>query len=508
MSAKAVMVQGTASHVGKSVLTAALCRIFQQDGYRVAPFKSQNMALNSFVTHEGGEMGRAQVFQAKACKIPPTIDMNPILLKPTSDVGAQVVVRGKPIGNMVAEEYHRRKPELMGIVRESYNRLAAASDIVVIEGAGSPAEVNLRDRDIVNMPVAEMAQAAVLLVANIDIGGVFAQIIGTLDLLRDWERALVKGIIINKFRGDLSLFLDGVEFIEQRTGVPVLGVVPYFTDIPVEEEDSLAPERAERRRRRAGEDQIDIAVVFLPHVSNFTDFDALEREPDVVVRYVRTADELDGADCIILPGSKSTIGDLLKIREVGIERRIKTLADDGTPVVGICGGYQMLGTRIFDPLRTESELTEVAGMGLLNVETRFAEEKTTAQTKARAIAGVEFVGGVPDTFFDGYEIHAGVTTRGEGSQPILEITERQGCAISEPDGAVSGDGHIWGCYLHGMFDSRVFRRQFVNDLRRRKGLAPLEVADEPEVDPLDELAKRVRENLNMPLLYQCAGLSR
>lgn len=508
MSVKAIMVQGTASHVGKSVLTAALCRIFQQDGYRVAPFKSQNMALNSFVTHEGGEMGRAQVFQAKACKIPPTIDMNPILLKPTSDVGAQVVVRGKPIGNMVAEEYHRRKPELMGIVRESYTRLAAASDIVVIEGAGSPAEVNLRDRDIVNMPVAEMAQAAVLLVANIDIGGVFAQIIGTFDLLKDWERALVKGIIINKFRGDLSLFLDGVEFIEQRTGVPVLGVVPYFTDIPVEEEDSLAPERADRRRRRAGEDEIEIAVVFLPHVSNFTDFDALEREPDVVVRYVRTADELDGADCVILPGSKSTIGDLLKIREVGIESRIKSLAGDGTPVVGICGGYQMLGTRIFDPLRTESELMEVAGMGLLNVETTFAAEKTTTQTKARALAGSQFVGGVPDTVFDGYEIHMGVTTRGEDTQPILEITERQGCSISEPDGAASGDGRIWGCYLHGMFDSPVFRRQFVNDLRQRKGLAPLELALTPDVDPLDELAKRVRENLNMPLLYQCAGLSR
>lgn len=502
MPAKAIMIQGTASYVGKSVLTAALCRIFSQDGYRVVPFKSQNMALNSWVTFEGGEMGRAQVFQAKACKVPPSVDMNPILLKPTTEVGAQVIVSGKSVGNMDAKEYHRRKPEFMQVVRESFKRLAANSDIVVIEGAGSPAEVNLRANDIVNMPIARMAQAPVLLVGNIDIGGVFAQIIGTLDLLEDWERSLVKGLIINKFRGDLSLFQDGIDFIEKRTGLPVVGVVPYFTDIPIEEEDSLAPERAERRKRKAGKDQVDIAVVFLPHISNFTDFDALELEADVVVRYIRTAAELEGADCIILPGSKSTISDLETLRRVGIVDRVVALASNGTPVVGICGGYQMLGKRIHDPMRTESETTEVDGMGLLEVETTFYSEKTTTQTKARFIdSGVFFCFHLASEL-DGYEIHMGKTTLGSGCQPLLETTQRQGHPVSEFDGAVSPNGLVFGCYLHGLFDNQPFRRDFINALRERKGLAPLTIITEKSEDPLDRLAERVRANLNMPLVYE------
>ncbi|NCO35470.1 MAG: cobyric acid synthase CobQ [Armatimonadetes bacterium CG2_30_59_28] len=506
MSAKTIMVQGTGSYVGKSVIAAALCRIFTQEGLRVAPFKSQNMALNSWVTADGGEMGRAQVFQAKAAKVAPSIDMNPILLKPTSDVGAQVVVQGKAIGNLTAEEYHRRKPELMGLVQAAFDRLSDRSDLIVIEGAGSPAEVNLRANDIVNMPIAHMANAPVLLVGNIDVGGIFAQIVGTLDLLDAVDRDRVKGIIVNKFRGDLSLFEDGVDFLEKRTGLPVLGVIPYFTDIPVEEEDSLAPERARHRRASAQADQLDIAVVFLPHISNFTDFDALEVEPDTLVRFVRHAEELDGTDCIILPGSKSTIADLRRIREAGIADRIVGAARAGVPIFGVCGGYQMLGRVIRDPSCTEADVQEVRGLGLLDVETEFVSEKVTTQSRASIIGGGEFFDGYDGPELEGYEIHMGESAIGDGVRPALEITQRQGESVSVSDGAVSADGRVFGCYLHGLFDNAEFRRHFLNVLRRRKGLLPLDAATEVGEDSIDRLAEHVRQSLNMPILREIVGL--
>jgi adenosylcobyric acid synthase len=344
----------------------------------------------------------------------------------------------------------------------------------------------------------------VLLVANIDVGGVFAQIVGTLELLEDWERRLVRGLVINKFRGDLSLFRSGVEFLEERTGVPVLGVVPYFTDIPIEEEDSLAPERAVRHGQQARADEVDVAVVFLPHISNFTDFDALEAEPDVLVRYVRRAEELDGADCVILPGSKSTIADLQVIRRAGIADYLQRMARQGTPVVGLCGGYQMLGRKVYDPQHTESDTDETDGLGLLDVETTFEPTKVTTQTTARLLGRGPFFDPLQGREVEGYEIHMGRTT--EGRPSALEIIRRQGQPAGEVDGAVSENGLVFGCYLHGLFDSSGFRRHFLNVLRQRKGLAPLTTAPDERPDPLDELAHRVRQSLNMPLLYQIVGL--
>ena len=500
---KAVMVCGTASDVGKSVLSAGLCRILTRRGLSVAPFKSQNMALNSAVTPEGGEIGRAQAMQAQACGIPPHIDMNPVLLKPNSDTGSQVIVQGRAVGNMTVREYNAYKPQAFERVRESFDRLRARCDFVVIEGAGSIAEINLKAHDIANLRVAQMAGSPVILVADIDRGGVFAQIVGTLELLEPHERALVRGVVINKFRGDPSLLGPGIEFVERRTGVPVLGVVPYFTGIRLPEEDSVA---LQRRRSwiddRGSKSRVDVGVVRLPRISNYTDFDALEAEPDVALRYIETADDVAGLDLLILPGSKSTLADLAFLAERGLLGAIR--AFEGA-VAGICGGFQMLGLRVLDPLGVESSIREAEGLALLDAETTMLAEKETHQAEGvLSPAGGLLAPGWSGTL-SGYEIHMGETRVGPGSLPFATVTRRSGREVAVADGAVSPDGRVFGTYLHGIFDNDGFRTAFLNRLRRGKGVAEREVATAAP-DPFDLLADHLERHLDMERLLAVCGV--
>lgn len=495
MAAKAIQICGTGSGVGKSVIVAGLCRIFLQDGFKVAPFKAQNMSLNSFVTHEGGEIGRAQAMQAAACRLKPSVDMNPILLKPTSDTGSQVILRGKPVGNMSAMEYKDYKDRARAEVLHSFNRLKKNFEIIVIEGAGSPSEVNLKSHDIVNMKMAAAADAPVILVGDIDRGGVFAWLIGTLDLLTKKEQKMVKGFIINKFRGDKRLLGSGINFLEKRTGVEVLGVIPYFKDIRIPEEDSVALE--ERRQvtgeKRQGAKKVDVAVIKLPYTSNFTDFDALEDEPDVRLRYISDKDELDGADVIIIPGTKNTVKDLIWLRRSGLAAKISSVLDSGlqTILIGICGGYQMLGRVIQDPGGVESTLVEIEGLGLLPISTEFKPEKVLSQTKAVEIdTGIEL---------EGYEIHHGRTINLEACSPVFKIRDQK-----RIDGTRIENGRIWGTYLHGVFGNAAFRRNFLNKTREEIGLGPLPAGNNrfDLEDELDKLAELVRNNIDMKLLYK------
>ncbi len=403
-NAKTLMIQGTSSSVGKSILVTALCRIFAQDGYRVAPFKSQNMALNSFVTAEGGEMGRSQVVQAEAAGVAPTVDMNPVLLKPEADTFCQVIVRGKVARKLHAGEYRRYSPCLLGVVEDSLERLRSAYDIVVIEGAGSPAEINLKDREIVNMRIARMAHAPVLLAGDIDRGGVFASLIGTLELLDKDEKDYVKGFIINKFRGDLKLLQPGLDFLEERTSKPVLGVVPYMRDIQIAQEDSVYLD--ERTEDQSPHD-LDIAIIRFPHISNYDDFDPLEEESRV--RYITRPEEMGSPHLVILPGTKSTLSDLRYLRETGLADEVLRQAGAGTPVVGICGGYQMLGKGILDPQKVESSGGGALGLGLLDIETTSAAEKATSQVRARVSADRGLLAGMRGLEVVGYEIHMGQT---------------------------------------------------------------------------------------------------
>ncbi|MCZ7832879.1 cobyric acid synthase [Atlantibacter hermannii] len=490
-----IMLQGTASDVGKSTLVAGLCRIFFQDGYRTAPFKSQNMALNSGITPDGKEMGRAQVFQAEAAGIAPDVRMNPILLKPTSDRKAQIVLMGKVASDMDAVSYHDYKPTLRETVREVYRSLAAEYDVMVLEGAGSPAEINLRDRDIVNMGMAELAQCPVILVADIDRGGVFAAIYGTLALLQEHERWRVKGVIINKFRGDVALLTSGLEQIEALTGVPVLGVMPWL-DVSLEDEDGVVLQRG--KYRDVTERPLEIAVIQLPHISNFTDFNPLAAQPDVRVRYVTAPHQLNDADLLLLPGSKNTLGDLQWLRESGLAEALLARHQAGTPVMGICGGYQMLGATIIDDV--ESGLGERPGLGLLDVTTRFAREKVT--TRVTGVTAENFSGVLQrcgQQSVIGYEIHMGETTRGAGVQPMLTFSDRV-------DGAISPDGQTAGCYLHGLFDNGGFTRALLDTLRQRKGLEPWdgEVLDYAahKARQFDLLAQQMREHIDIERIYQ------
>ncbi len=481
--AKTIMIQGTMSSAGKSFLTAALCRIFKQDGYSCAPFKSQNMALNSYVTVDGLEMGRAQAVQAEAAMTEPSADMNPILLKPTGDASSQVVVNGKARGNMRAAEYFRYKKELVPEITAAYQRLAARYDIIVIEGAGSPAELNLKKDDIVNMGLAKILHAPVLLVGDIDRGGVFAQLLGTLELLEEDERQLVKGLVVNKFRGDRRLFADGVEILEKRSGKPVTGVIP-FIDCDIEDEDSLS----ERLRRKTADGAIDIAVIRLPRISNFTDFDVFSRFPGVSVRFVEKAGELGDPDMIILPGTKNTLADLRHIRENGIEAAVKQCSAGGVPVFGICGGYQMLGETISDPDGAE-EGGSIAGMGLLNASTVFSKEKIRRRTEGN-FAKIEGVfAGLFGKRFSGYEIHMGSTDSGD--PPLLSC-----------GGAARGN--VYGCYIHGLFDSGEITGEIVKALYERKGLK----YTNPGYDnalyrqrQFDRMADEVRRNMDMEFIY-------
>jgi len=502
-SPRALMFVGTASDVGKSVLNAGFCRILRNRGLSVAPFKSQNMALNSFATPEGGEIGRAQAVQAQACRIPPHTDMNPVLLKPNSDTGSQVIVQGKVVGNMSVKEYNAFKPEAFRTVEESFERLRSAHDFIVIEGAGSIAEINLKSHDIANLRIAEMADCPCILVADIDRGGVFAQIVGTLELLEPGERERVKGVIINKFRGDPSLLGPGIEFVEKRTGVPVLGVVPFFTHFRIPEEDSVALEkRAKGNRQRAKGKTVTIGVVRFPRISNYTDFDALEGEPDVDLRYVREPGEIDGLDILILPGSKSTIGDLAFLVKQGLFQAIREFSGQ---VVGICGGYQILGRRVKDPHGVESAVTEADGLGLLDVETVLLTEKETHQAEARLLSAAALAAPGCVGTVSGYEIHMGETALGPGAQPFAQLVRRSGSDVAIPDGAVSSDGRVFGTYLHGIFDNHGFRTAFLNRIRREKGL-PTQSAESRVEDPFDLLAEHLERHLDMESLLRICGI--
>jgi adenosylcobyric acid synthase len=504
MTAKTLMIQGTASSAGKSLLVAALCRIFRQDGVRVVPFKAQNMALNSFVTREGHEMGRAQVVQAQAAGLEPHVDMNPILLKPEQDARSQVVVMGKPWATLAAGAYYQHKGELWSVVTAALDRLRERYDLVIIEGAGSPAEINLRESDIVNMAVARYATAPVLLVGDIDRGGVFASLVGTMVLLEEDERRLIKGFVINKFRGDLRLLQAGLSMLEERAKVPVLGVVPFIRDLQIAEEDSVALGEPLRRLRIKPSQgcEVDIAVVRLPRISNFDDFDALALEEGVQVRFVDGPDRLGHPQAVILPGTKSTIADLLWLRRVGLARAICELAEEGIPVVGICGGYQMLGRTICDPDGVESAEGQVEGLGLLPVDTVFEAAKATYQARARIETARGFFAEIEGQEIEGYEIHMG---HSRGGEPAFRLLSRGDQPVETPDGAVDERGRVFGTYLHGLFDNPNLRRAWLRSLgwdAAFSGLSMIEVREQA----YDRLARQVRESLDMERVYQIVGL--
>lgn len=501
--AKAIMIQGTMSNAGKSLLAAGLCRIFKQDGYRVAPFKSQNMALNSFITEDGLEMGRAQVMQAEAAGIKPSVLMNPILLKPTNDVGSQVIVNGEVLGTMSARDYFAYKKQLIPKVMEAYHKLEEAYDIIVIEGAGSPAEINLKKEDIVNMGMAKQAKAPVLLVGDIDRGGVFAQLIGTVMLLEEDERKMVKGMIINKFRGDKTILDPGVVSLEEKAGIPVVGVAPYM-ELEVEDEDSLTERFSSNQEIGA----IDIAIIRVPRISNFTDFNALEMISGVSLRYVKSVSELKNPDMIILPGTKNTMEDLLWLRQNGLEAAILKKAAEGKIIFGVCGGYQMLGEKLSDPDGVEAG-GEIKGLGLLPMETVFRNSKTRTRVfgtfpkvdgALSALTGIEL---------EGYEIHMGESVLLEGAHPFTEITDRvQNTA--KKDGAYSGN--VYGSYVHGIFDKEEVAKSVVKAIGERKGLdvsqmTGMDFAAFKETQ-YDKLADGLREHLDMKKIYEIleAGL--
>lgn len=474
-----LMVQGTMSNAGKSVLTAALLRIFRQDGYRAAPFKSQNMALNSFITKDGSEIGRAQAMQAEAAGIEADVRMNPVLLKPTSGEGSQVIVNGKPWADMKAREYYREKHKLIPAVMEAYRSLSEEQDIIVIEGAGSPAEINLREGDFVNMGLAEAVDAPVLLAGDIDRGGVFAQLYGTVALLREEERARVKGLVVNKFRGDKKLLDPGLERLEELCGIPVAGVVPFLA-LDIDEEDSLSGRLSRVERNKA----VDLAVIRLPYLSNYTDFSVFERDENVSVRYVKHPFDLGNPDMIILPGTKSTISDLRWLRESGFEALIKKAVSRGALLFGICGGFQMLGEEILDPSGMEGG-GKIRGMGYFPFRTRFMEEKTTRQVKG-VLSRIEGpLSGMNGKTFQGYEIHMGVS----GENPV-----------------VTGSDQVYGSYVHGLFDEPGISRAVIDALLTRKGLDPeagtLISPEDYKNQQYDKLADTVRKSLDMERIYR------
>ena len=499
MTSKTLMIQGTASHVGKSVITAAFCRMFARAGYRVAPFKAQNMSNNSFVTRQGGEMGRAQVFQAQAAGIEPHVDMNPVLLKPDADTSAQVVVLGRAVDTMDVGQYHAYQGQAWKAVQAAFKRLHDEYELVIIEGAGSPAEINLRSRDIVNMKVAALADAPVLLVGDIERGGVFASLVGTMALLTPSERRRVRGFLINKFRGDRSLLTPGLEYLEKRTKVPVLGVLPYVFGLPVEEEDAVV---LDSRPGQGSERAIDIGVVHLPHISNATDFEPLRQAPDVSVRYIETVEGFGQPDVVILPGTKSTTADFEWMQNQGIAARILDHARSGGWTIGICGGYQMLGREIRDPAGIESQREAVAALGLLPVITIFEERKRLVQTEATCLLpGLE---GVP---VRGYEIHQGRTTAGDTIAPAFELTRLLDMPVTQTDGSATGV-ECFGTYLHGLFDHAQFRRAYLNRLREHKGMASLpQHAYDTRPKDFDQLADWLRDAVDVPRLCALTGLA-
>lgn len=495
--AKAIMIQGTMSNVGKSLLAGAFCRIFAQDGYKVAPFKSQNMALNSFITKEGLEMGRAQVMQAQAAGIEPSVLMNPILLKPTSDVGSQVIVNGKVLGNMKAREYYTHKKELIPHIMSAYRRLEEKYDIIVLEGAGSPAEINLKSQDIVNMGMAKLAKSPVILAGDIDRGGVFAQLAGTMMLLEPQEQELVKGLIVNKFRGEREILSPGLTMLEEISKRPVLGVVPYM-HLDIDDEDSLS----QRLDQNMAGGKIDIAVIRFPRISNFTDFNFLSSIKGVSVRYVSCVSQLKNPDILFLPGTKNTMGDLQWLRECGLEAQIKKFASRGGVIFGICGGYQMLGEEIKDPANAEHG-GSMAGIGLLPAVTVFEQEKATTQAKGYFSKVDGALSGLSGVFIEGYEIHMGRTVLQAG-QGLVHFTETNGQEVSQMEGCQRGN--VYGSYLHGIFDGEQAVQKLLEGLCKVKGISIGDIKpisqQEYRENQYDLLAQGVRENVEMDKIYE------
>ncbi len=546
MKARPIMLQGTSSNVGKSVLAAAFCRIFYQDGFHTAPFKAQNMALNSAVTPDSGEIGRAQYVQAEAAGVKPTVDMNPILMKPKQDMAAQIVVLGKPYADMTAKEYRNNfLINAHGLVQGCIDRLKEEYQVLVIEGAGSPVEVNLKDRDIVNMKTAELADSPVVLVADIDRGGVFAALIGTIELLEPEERKRIKGFIINKFRGDIDLLTPGLDFLEQRTGIPVLGVIPYIHNHGIDEEDSvwLSERNSERTTDRHIQDSnqvaVDIAIVQYPRISNFTDFHPLLRLPDTRVRFIKAGEPIGDSDIIILPGTKNTILDLQYLREHQYDEQISRHLQLGKRVIGICGGYQMLGRELCDPEGTEAGQGDYPGLGLLPIVTTFAHEKSTYQVETvisaagRLDPGSELdsesavasslesklksqvVSHNQEQTLRGYEIHTGKTELTDDweqiGQPLLQIIKRSGKQCTVTDGFITTDGRVWGSHVHGLFDNVSFLRKLMNQMRQEKGMPVLmeeQFTTYQREQSYNQLADIVRKSIDMKRLYEIVGLGR
>lgn len=501
--AKRVMFQGTSSHVGKSILCTAFCRILTQDGYNTAPFKAQNMALNSYVTRSGGEIGRSTVAQAEAAGADPIVQMNPVLLKPTGNSCSQVILLGQSVGNYSASDYQNKySQQAWASVKEALAYMETHYDALVIEGAGSPAEVNLKKNDIVNMRIAKECHAPVFLIADIDRGGALASIVGTLMLLDEDERALVKGLIINKFRGDITLLEPALSFLKERTGVPVLGVIPYLDKLGIDDEDSVSLQDMPSDHVMR---DIHIAVMQTPKISNFTDFDALNHEPDVNVRFVQQGDMIGHPDLIMLPGSKNTTEDLLYLKRQGYAKEICELAEEGVPVIGICGGYQMLGEKVCDPLHVESENDEVEGLGLLPYETSMHGKKNTYQV----LFDCEELPFLDMKFsakgMRGYEIHMGETTLTKAAQALFHITQRSESPVDLMDGFINEKHNVFGTYCHGIFDNDEIRRAVINALRRRKGLEDLPIQFRYRTykeSEFDRLANTVRKNFDMDAFYK------
>ncbi len=495
-----IMVQGTASSVGKSILVTALCRIFKQDGYSVCPYKSQNMSLNSYITLDGKEMGRAQVLQAYAAGLEPEVYMNPILLKPSTDKKCQIIFKGEIYGNSNAKEYHNLKMIFKDDLKAQFDDLEKKFDIVVMEGAGSPAEINLREKDIVNMGMAELVDAPVILVGDIDKGGVFASLVGTLILLNDSERKRVQGTIVNKFRGDIELLMPGIKMLEDISKKDCLGVVPYFT-LDLEDEDGAVELNVEITNN------IDIAIIKLPHISNFTAFDALSCEEDVSVRYITKVSEFKNPDLLIIPGTKNTLEDLQAIKTSGLYKKILDYSIEGQ-ILGICGGYQMLGKTLEDPIGVETNLKASEGLGLLDVKTVFEEKKVTTRVEASMSKGT--LDNEKAISLYGYEIHMGKTTLSEGVKPLFMINKKNSEYVNYTDGAINKNNNIMGTYIHGVFDGVEFREHILNELRAKKGIEPKKsvVYESIREKELDRLAEIVRKSIDINKLYKIMGLQK
>src|SRR5665213_736282 len=497
MPARTLMVQGTASSVGKSLLVAALCRYFRQKGLRVAPFKSQNMSNNSFVTIEGLEIGRAQAMQAEACGIAPSVDMNPVLLKCESDHHLQVVALGKAVASMSGDAYYEYASQLKPAITGALNRLKDKYDLIILEGAGSPAEVNLQSRDLANMYAAKEAGAPVLLVGDIDRGGVFASLIGTLDLLLPEDRPRVKGLLINKFRGNLDILKPGLVFIEQKSGLPVLGVLPFLSGLSIAEEDSASLEEP----RKKSNAPLKIRVIQFPRISNFDDFQPLERESAVDLQFIEKPENAADADLLILPGTKSTAADLQWLRARGFERLLQDRVQKGLPVLGVCGGYQMLGETIEDPNQVESKEISISGLGLLPITTRFEKEKVTAQVEASVMEGSSL--GTKGLMVKTYEIHMGRVVLKSSAQPLFQVRSRNGQSVTETEGVIKG--LVAGTLMHGLFENKEVRQALISHLGRRKGLTLLSDVYSKDAE-YDRLAEMIRNHLDTKFLDQLAGL--